>query len=230
MKNISKLAVVTFGSVALSLGIVGNAQEAHASGLINGGFEQTLVPSNQSWASIDESLIPGWETTATDNKIEIQTPRLFHAGALGTDQYAELNANQVSSLYQDVDTTTGSTMFWRFFHEGREGVDTMRLSIIDLTTNNTLFSQLYSTGNTAWVEYQGITVATSGKTRWQFDSVSAAGGNPSIGNFLDEVYFAEKPPEGFQTVPEPASVLGLLAMGAFGMVSIRKRKQLNIGN
>ncbi|QMS90932.1 PEP-CTERM sorting domain-containing protein [Nostoc edaphicum CCNP1411] len=230
MKSISKLAVVTIGSVALSLGIVGNGQEAHASGLINGGFEQTLVPSNQSWASIDESLIPGWETTATDNKIEIQTPRLFHGGALGTDQYAELNANQISTLYQDVETTSGSTMFWRFFHRGRQGVDTMRLSIIDLATNSTLFSQIYNTDNTAWVEYQGTTVATGGTTRWQFDSVAAAGGNPTIGNFLDEVYFAEKPPEGFQTVPEPASVLGLLAMGAFGMISTRKRKQLNIGN
>ncbi|MGF1936385.1 MAG: PEP-CTERM sorting domain-containing protein [Nostoc sp. ChiQUE02] len=222
--------MVTIGSVALSLGIVGNAQEADATGLINGGFEQPIVPSNLSWASIDESLVPGWETTATDNKIEIQTPRLFHAGALGTDQYAELNANQVSSLYQDVETTSGTTMFWRFFHRGRQGVDTMRLSIIDLTTNSTLFSQIYNTGNTAWVEYQGTTVATGGTTRWQFDSVAAAGGNPSIGNFLDEVYFAEKPPEGFQTVPEPASVLGLLAMGAFGIVSTRKRKQLNIEN
>ncbi|MBG1241261.1 PEP-CTERM sorting domain-containing protein [Nostoc sp. NZL] len=46
----------------------------------------------------------------------------------------------------------------------------------------------------------------------------------------DEVSFAEKPPEGFHTVPEPASVLGLLTMGAFGIVSTRKRKQLNIGN
>ncbi|MEH2241464.1 PEP-CTERM sorting domain-containing protein [Nostoc sp.] len=230
MKNISKLAVVTIGSVALSLGIVGNAQEADATGLINGGFEQPVVSSNKSWDSIDASLVPGWKTTATDNKIEIQTRRLFHAGALGTDQYAELNANQVSSLYQDVDTTAGSTMFWRFFHEGRQGIDTMRLSIIDLATNNTLFSQLYSTDNTAWVEYQGATVATGGKTRWQFDSVSAAGGNPTIGNFLDEVYFAEKPPEGFKTVPEPASVLGLLAMGAFGILSTRKRKQLNLGN
>ncbi|MFN6466394.1 MAG: PEP-CTERM sorting domain-containing protein [Nostoc sp. DedVER02] len=230
MKNINKLALVTIGSLGLSLGIVANAQQANASGLINGGFEDTVVRSDLSWDSIDASLIPGWETTATDNKIEIQTPRLFHAGALGTNQYAELNANEVSTLYQDVDTTAGSTMFWRFFHEGRQGVDTMRLSIIDLATNNTLFSQLYSTDNTAWVEYQGTTIATGGKTRWQFDSVSAAGGNPSIGNFLDEVYFAEKPPEGFKTVPEPASVLGLLAMGAFGIVSTRKRKQLNIGN
>ncbi|MFN6517318.1 MAG: PEP-CTERM sorting domain-containing protein [Nostoc sp. CreGUA01] len=230
MKNINKLAVAAVGCVAMSLGIVTNAQEANAAALINGGFEDTIVPGSKTWDSIDESLIPGWETTATDNKIEIQTPRLFHGGALGTDQYAELNANQVSTLYQDVETTAGSTMFWRFFHRGRQGVDTMRLSIIDLTTNTTLFSQLYNTDNTAWVEYQGTTVATGGTTRWQFDSVAAAGGNPTIGNFLDEVYFAEKPPEGFQTVPEPASVLGLLAMGAFGIVSTRKRKQFNVGN
>ncbi|MBW4674636.1 MAG: PEP-CTERM sorting domain-containing protein [Desmonostoc geniculatum HA4340-LM1] len=230
MKNINKLAVAAVGSLAMSLGIVGNAQEAKAGALINGGFEDTIVSPSKTWDSINESLIPGWETTATDNKIEIQTPRLFHAGALGTNQYAELNANQVSTLYQDVETTAGSTMFWRFFHRGRQGVDTMRLSIIDLANNTTLFSQLYNTDNTAWVEYQGTTVATSGTTRWQFDSVAAAGGNPTIGNFLDEVYFAEKPPEGFQTVPEPASVLGLLAMGAFGIVSTRKRKQLNIEN
>ncbi|MBG1265656.1 PEP-CTERM sorting domain-containing protein [Nostoc sp. WHI] len=230
MKSISKLALATIGSVALSLGIVGNAQEADATALINGGFEQPVVPSNLLWAPFDESLVPGWETTATDNQIEIQTRRLFHAGALGTDQYAELNAFVVSSLFQDVNTTSDTTMFWRFFHRGRQGVDTMRLSIIDLTTNSTLFSQVYNTDRTAWVEYQGTTVATGGTTRWQFESVSAAGGNPAVGNFLDEVYFAEQPPAGFQTVPEPASVLGLLAMGAFGVISTRKRKQLNIEN
>lgn len=229
MKDIfSKFAIATVSAVALSVGITGTAQKASADPLINGGFEDPVVPSHLSWTNYDEAAVPGWETTATDNRIEIQTPRLFHAGALGTPQYAELNANQVSSLFQDVNTTAGTEMFWRFFHRGRQGVDTMRLSIIDLDTNSTLFSNLYSTGNTAWAEYTGSTVATGSKTRWQFDSVSAVGGDPRVGNFLDEVYFSEKRLPDTQAVPEPSAMVGLLAFGSLSLGSVLKRKKQEV--
>jgi hypothetical protein len=221
MKNFAKLMMVAAGSVSVGLGVFGSTQSAQAQ-IINGGFEQPFVSS--SWTLVHENNVPGWDTTATDNQIEIQTCSLFHCGALGTRQYAELNANQVSTLYQDVTTTAGETFFWRFFHRGRQGVDTMRLSIIDLASNATLFSQNYSTGNQAWLQYQGTTVATGANTRWQFQSVSAAGGNPAIGNFLDEVYFDRTPPAGFKTTPEPASMLGLLAMGVIGAIYTRKQK------
>jgi PEP-CTERM motif len=225
MNNIlNKLAWVSTGTFALSVALLGTTQKAQAAALINGGFEEPVVPLSLPWSPFHEDDVPGWETTATDNQIEIQTPRLFHSGALGTDQYAELNAFQVSTLFQDVATTSSTNMFWRFFHRGRQGTDTMRLSIIDLDTNSTLFSQLYSTDNTAWVEYSGTTVALGSNTRWQFESVSAAGGNPAIGNFLDEVYFSSEPLPDSQSVPEPSTVLGFLAFGALGS-TLQKRKQ-----
>ena len=49
-------------------------------------------------------------------------------GKLGK-QFAELNANQESSLYQIVDTDPGKMYKWSLSHRGRSGLDTMALII-----------------------------------------------------------------------------------------------------
>lgn len=212
--------MVTGGVTTIALGGVSSAE---AASLINGGFEDLQISGGVQ--QVDANLINGWETTATNNNIEIQTERLFHEGALGTSQYAELNATEVSTLFQDVDTTAGTTLNWRFFHRGREGEDTLKFSLIDLDTNSVLFSQNYTSNNDQWFEYTGQIVATGSRTRWEFESISAAGGNPAVGNFIDEVFFSEDPIPGVQSVPEPASVLGLLAVGALGAGTKLKKKQ-----
>ena len=73
--------------------------------------------------------MPGWATTASDTLIE-----LWHTGFNGVPagagtQFAELNATQPSTLYQDVATTPGETIEWSLFHRGRSGVDVMRVII-----------------------------------------------------------------------------------------------------
>ncbi len=98
--------------------------------------------------------------------------------------------------------------------------------LIDLDTNSVLFSQNYTSNNDQWFEYTGQTVATGSNTRWAFESISAAGGDPRIGNFIDEIFFSEDPiPGNNVSVPEPASVLGLLAVGALGATAKFKKKQ-----
>ena len=77
-----------------------------------------------------------WKTTATDNKIELISadPNKYDGGkthqwmsqywhgmraAAAGMQYAELNANHESSLYQDVLTTPGASMNWQVAHTAR---------------------------------------------------------------------------------------------------------------
>jgi len=169
------------------------AQSCPGNLLQNSGFEAPVVTS--TWTALDASLVPGWQTTATDNRIEIQTFRLFHPGYLDSNQYAELNANQVSTLYQDLTTEVGYTYYVEFAHRGRAGEDSLRFEVVDRTDNAVKVTGTVSTGNTAWVLYEGYSfVATSTQHRFKFVSISAAGGNPSVGNFLDAICVTATPP------------------------------------
>lgn len=122
------------------------------------------------------------------------------------DFFAELNANQVSTLYQDVDTVAGTTLFWSMQHQGRSnsGNDTMKVKIGSTssqsdqtsltkvsggttTSVSTIEDGRGSTG-TGWATYRGSYTVPAGQTttRFAFESVSAAI-SASVGNFIDDV-------------------------------------------
>ena len=102
--------------------------------IINNSFE---LPSNATVTApfFDDSQVEGWSTTATDHKIEFgRTSRAPHL--TGSDktipdgvQFAELNANQMSTLYQNLDTVGGHVYEWGLSHRGRSKTDTMALII-----------------------------------------------------------------------------------------------------
>lgn len=84
--------------------------------LLNSGFEDVNLPGTN--AQLDAGLVNGWNTTATDNKIEIwKNGFLGHASYSG-QLFAELNATEPSSLYQDVVTKPGEKIKWGFAHKG----------------------------------------------------------------------------------------------------------------
>ncbi|MFJ9161732.1 hypothetical protein ACIRPS_33600 [Streptomyces griseoviridis] len=165
--------------------------------LANGSFEEPAVTgveilpdSSQTQAS---KRVPGWLTTASDHLIE-----LWHSGFNGVPsaeglQFAELNAREVSTLYQDLPTTPGTKLYWRLYHRGRQGEDTMAL---DIGAPGAVVEQRsFTDGNTAWGYYTGVYTVPVDQTttRFAFRSVSAAGGNRSIGNFLDGIFFGTAP-------------------------------------
>lgn len=176
--------------------------------LVNGSFEEPVVTNYQLLPDASQppsaDRVPGWLTTATDHRIE-----LWHTGFNGVpaadgDQFAELNANQVSTLYQDLPTTPGATLYWRLYHRGRAGTDTMALDIG--APGAAVEQQRFTDGNTAWGEYFGTYTVPPGQTvtRFGFRSVSAAGGNQAIGNFLDGVFFGTAPDVRLTKSADPA--------------------------
>ena len=88
------------------------------------------------------------------------------------------------------------------------------VSIADLRTNASLFSQQYTDGNTAWGADSGSfivdpNVLSTDAIRFAYVSISAAGGNTTIGNFLDDAHFGVGP--GFTTgTPEPSTCITAL--------------------
>ncbi|NEM07508.1 DUF7507 domain-containing protein [Geodermatophilus normandii] len=162
----------------------------------NGGFELPAIPANDL-AFLHQNQVPGWYTTATDRQIELW--RNYQNVPAGSGaQFAELNANQVSTLYQDVPTTPGQTLRWELKHRGRLGVDTMAVHIavpgVPLSAATRQGGNL-SDGRTAWGTHSGVYTVPLGQTttRFAFQSVSASGGNTSVGNFLDGISFGTGP-------------------------------------
>ncbi|ALO98541.1 Putative peptidoglycan binding protein [Streptomyces hygroscopicus subsp. limoneus] len=165
--------------------------------LVNGSFEQPSVTGVEILPDASQTQaakwVPGWLTTASDHRIE-----LWHSGFQGVPaadgaQFAELNANEVSTLYQDLPTTPGTKLYWRLYHRGRQGQDTMAL---DIGAPGSMVEQRrFTDGNTAWGYYTGTYTVPAGQTttRFAFRSISAAGGNRGIGNFLDGIFFGTAP-------------------------------------
>ncbi len=103
----------------------------------NGSFEEPAFHDKNSpqWPA---NNVPDWDTTASDQLIEFgsrrngkDAPQLTGVDKTIPDgsQFAELNADEESTLYQYAETVGGNVYEWGLSHRGREGVDHMALII-----------------------------------------------------------------------------------------------------
>lgn len=103
----------------------------------NGSFEQPAFDDRPS-----PQWVPGptfdWKTTAFHQKIEFGSSRNGHDAPQLTGnnkdipdgyQFAELNADEESTLYQYATTVGGNVYEWGLSHRGRYGIDQMAVII-----------------------------------------------------------------------------------------------------
>lgn len=160
----------------------------------------------------NHTAVPGWTTRAVNTAhdgfanskfIEMERSgftegaRVFNAH--NGVQFAELNAVYPGTLYQICKTTPGQRVYYEFYHRGRKGNDTMNFYMYNATLgepnpnynrpNPTTALRTCTDGNTAWGRYKGVYTVPAGQenTIFAFQSVSAAGGDNSIGNYLDDI-------------------------------------------
>ncbi|MEO1011198.1 MAG: T9SS type B sorting domain-containing protein [Bacteroidota bacterium] len=160
--------------------------------LINGGFEAPIVVGTHEFLP-DNSVgapnsVPGWETTSTDNTIEIWTDGFNGIPAFEGNQFAEINANQSAALYQDLSATPGTVLEWSLRHRGRLGVDVMQVRIgAELATAGV--EATISSNNTQWHFHSGqYTVPLNQPTTvFIFEAVSTASGIIGAGNLIDDI-------------------------------------------
>ena len=157
--------------------------------LDNGGFEAPVI-ANNSYQLLNDSSVPGWSTTATDHLIELWSTPFNGVTAFEGRQFAELNATQNSALYQDLPTTPGQTLTWSLAHRARQGTDTMRV-VIGTPGAPGVENARFSDTTAAWGWHTGTYTVPANQTitRFSFEAVSAGSGNPTIGNFLDDISF-----------------------------------------
>ena len=165
---------------------------------VNQSFEEAIDPSVAIMTDtphniyfFNESDVPGWETTATDDLIEI-----WESGARGVPSYAgnyhvELNATQESALFQEYNSTPGEFTSITFAHRGRDGADVME--VFQGPPGGPFVSLGQFTTGQEWEVYSAWFIVPGGQTRSQirFEAIATANGDNSNGNFIDDVYIYE---------------------------------------
>ena len=149
------LLTISF-SLAFSFSVAAedNGLVVGQSNIINGGFEEPALKADNpksDWKNANKNEVPGWDTTATDGKIEFgwmkdgatietasshMTPTVTSkliqgVGASDGWQFAEVVGNESSSLYQSLSLNAGHSYEWTVHHRGRAGVDTLALFLTE---------------------------------------------------------------------------------------------------
>ena len=133
---------LSFSSVYDSINLLKNPGFEDAE-VTAGGYQQAKAANAANPSKPTPKI--GWSSTASDYVVEIGSLRngsnaydlevglktvTYNAPSIRDgQQFAELNADQESSLYQIVTTDPGKMYKWSLSHRGRDGLDTMALVI-----------------------------------------------------------------------------------------------------
>ncbi|TRW24285.1 T9SS type B sorting domain-containing protein [Flavobacterium zepuense] len=164
---------------------------------VNAGFELPDI-SGPYPPLISDYTIPGWRTTATDHMIEVwPDPNFENIPAYEGAQFIELNANQVSGVYQDYNTPAEGTVFtYSFAHRARTITSQPATDVVQLKAGPPAgpfvnVGDPVSSTNSAWTFNTGTYTVPADQpvTRFIFQAVTSGNGNPTVGNFLDAISF-----------------------------------------
>lgn len=194
MKKYFLLTIFNLFGVALVL-----AQDDCEINTVNPDFEEPVVVQSGWPTFLDASDVPGWNTTASDNQIEIW-PNSTNGGgvmAYSGDQYIELNANVTSGVYQDFLTPLAGIVFdFSFAHCARDpgwsGDDVVGVYAGEPGGSLELIAQYSTSVGEGWQLKTGSYTVPAGQpvTRFLFSAISTASGNDTVGNFLDAIEFS----------------------------------------
>lgn len=106
----------------------------------NGSFETPTINSSYSYVSSEK--VVSWNTTSISNQIEVAkinnnnnehlnltSKNIVDSTLPDGNQFAEINANEKASLFQNFSVTAGETYNWNLHHRGRGGQEIMALII-----------------------------------------------------------------------------------------------------
>ena len=194
-------------AVAIAFGLV-SAPAASAVELVtNGSFELPDIPPGTFTIS---NAVPGWTlgSGSLGSGIEIQD-HIAGSPFVG-DQFAELDSDAVTAIFQDLATTPGDSYLLSFAFSPRPDVPENIMRIFwDGVLVDTLSESGVGNPDTVWTVHSYNLTAVDSSTRLTFDDLTEV--SDSLGSYLDAV--------SVTTVPEPGTFallgLGLLPLGRF---------------
>lgn len=187
VRNIMKKISCFFLLLLLSFNTKLDAQGCER--VCNSDFENAILATPGNLAFVTNADLDCWNTTAFDGIMEVWSDGFQGVPAYSGQQFIELNANVVSTLYQDISVVPGETFTISFAHRGRWGVDVLSLSIGPIGGPYVNLGN-FTADEFAWVfNTINYTFPNNGVTNYslRFNSVSSSGGMPSVGNFLDAI-------------------------------------------
>jgi hypothetical protein len=211
MMTLKNVLITFLGVVILSIDLGAAPAQGSTNLIMDGSFEELgkkmkigsygVFPLQMVQNGINP--VVGWQTTAPDHQMEIW--KSGFQGILapsGCQYFAELNANKIASDFQVVRLTEEAPVSYTLAHRGRLGADVMKLTIWGLGTNTMwrpgapfavqLYTKTMTDSNKAWGYYGNTNLFFPRKGEYYafvFESVRAAGGNQSIGNFISDIRF-----------------------------------------
>lgn len=199
---------------------------AHAQlrALLNPSFEANdpAGPGAPNFEILPIASVPGWSSTT--GEIELWDSNFNGVPAYAGAVFAEMNANQPGTLFQNICLINGEPFGWTFAHRARPGglaTQTVRFQVATSTGTviQTLATQASTTANQVWNVNTGTATysGASGLQRVQFTTTDAG----SFGNFLDAIQLTLRPfvqisaasSTGAESVPS-ANMATLLVTGS----------------
>ncbi len=161
--------------------------------LCNSDFEDNQVVGEGGQGFFDPELISCWNTT--EEFIEVWGDGFQNVPSYSGNQFIELNAHTVGTLFQDFTITPGSTTTITFAHRGRVGfTNDMSVAIepAPLGSGTQVILGTFSAVTTAWtLNTVSYTFPNNGVTAYVLSFISLpVGGTSAGGNFLDAITIA----------------------------------------
>ncbi len=156
----------------------------------NGGFESPIVTGNGGDWEIVANLTSGLDWIAEYISLNPNPGLELQAGYSSWtpkegDQFAELDGNESTKIYQDIPTVIGQTYTIGYSFSPRPGVASNMLSVsVDGAEVDTQSQDGTSLTNTSWTDDSVSFVATSATTRVAFVNTDTS---DSLGTFVDSV-------------------------------------------
>ena len=177
---------------------------------LNSSFEEPVQTSTSStdpyfidwggygnWIYWHEDGVSGWQTTASDNRIELHPSGFDNMISADGDQHAELNAHQNSDLYQEFCTVPTTHLHIGFAHGKRSKAnnttpDIMEVLIGDATlpeSTYTTYGPFTQTEMSTWTYHTIDYAIPVGQTLTTFIFRAVQGSPVSIleGNLIDDI-------------------------------------------
>lgn len=164
--------------------------------LENPSFESNdpAGPGAPNFQVLPDTSVPGWATTTAE--IELWDSNYQGVPAYEGLVFAEMNANNPGTFYQNICLVNGEPIGWTFAHRARSGgpaTQTVRFQIATATGTliQTLATQNSTTSNLVWNVNTGTATYTgaTGLQRVQFNTTNTG----SVGNFLDAIQLTLRP-------------------------------------